>query len=264
VPQAQTADFDPGPSKTLAKHFAALPSYSAHKELFWYDWGPVFYRGRLDRSARLLCIASDPGPSERVACRTLVGDAGQRVQGFLTKLGLTRSYTLVNAFAYALLPSKAQKATAILKEPDHLAWRNALLDRVTGPQLQAVVAFGAQARAAAALWEGRPDVPLLELPHPSSRDPKRLVTEWHAGIATLREVVTPDDDGEATGANYGTSFVEADYAPIPRRDLPFGLPAWFGDDHVGRTSRPRRNNTVERPGSDLRHTLLWHAPPNQP
>ena len=114
-------EFDAGPSKAIANHLAALPSYAPHRNLFWYDWGPVFYRGRLDKSARLLCIASDPGPTERIACRTLVGDAGQRVQGFLTKLGLTSSYSLVNAFAYALLPSKAQRATPILSETNHLA-----------------------------------------------------------------------------------------------------------------------------------------------
>ena len=258
------AEFDPGPNRTLAKHLAAVPSYAAHRDLFWYDWGPVFYRGRLDRSARLLCIASDPGPTERIACRTLVGDAGQRVQGLLTKLGLTRSYTLVNAFSYALLPSRAQRATAMLSEPDHLAWRNDLLGRLVGPQLQAVVAFGAQAQAAAALWDARPDVPLLQVPHPSSRDAKRLVTEWHAAVETLRAIVTPDSDGDATVPNYGATFSETDYSPIPRRDLPFGLPAWVGDDHLGRTSRPRRNNCAERPGTDLLHTLVWHAPPDQP
>src|SRR3712207_402801 len=98
------AEFDPGPPPAIGEHLDALPSYAAQRDLFWYDWGPVFHRGRLDRTARLLCVASDPGPTERIACRTLVGDAGQRVQGFLTKLGLTRSYLLVNAFAYALRP----------------------------------------------------------------------------------------------------------------------------------------------------------------
>ena len=84
--------FDPGPPPEVADHFEKAPSYAAYRDLFWYAWGPIFYRGRLDRSARLLCIASDPGPTERIAGRTLVGDAGQRVQGFLSKLGLTRSY----------------------------------------------------------------------------------------------------------------------------------------------------------------------------
>src|SRR6186997_2507131 len=124
-------EYDPGPPPQVADHLDRLPSYAAHQDLFWYDWGPIFYRGRLDRSAKVLCIASDPGPTERIAGRTLVGDAGQRVQGFLAKLGLTRSYVLVNAFAYALLPSKARRATAILADPDHLVWRNTLLDKIT-------------------------------------------------------------------------------------------------------------------------------------
>jgi hypothetical protein len=89
----------------LAGHFAAVPGYQIatadHRDLFWWDWGPVFYRGRLNKTAMVIGIASDPGPTERLVGRTLVGDAGQRVQGLLTKIGLTHSYVLVNAFAYA-------------------------------------------------------------------------------------------------------------------------------------------------------------------
>jgi hypothetical protein len=84
-------EFDPGPPREFAEVFTRVPDYAPYEEHFWYDWGPVFYRGRLDGSARVLCVASDPGPTERVAMRTLVGDAGQRVQGFLAKIGLTRS-----------------------------------------------------------------------------------------------------------------------------------------------------------------------------
>ena len=255
-------DFDAGPPAPVAAHFAALPSYEPHRDLFWYDWGPVFYRGRLNRSARLLCVASDPGPTERIACRTLVGDAGQRVQGFLTKVGLTHSYLLVNAFAYALLPSRAQHATPILSEPAHRQWRDTLFGKVVGPDLQAVVAFGAQARAAVDLWQGRPDIPVLEVPHPSSRDPKKLLDEWRDAIDALRGLITPD--GNVTASNYATTFAEEDYAAIPRRDLPFGLPAWVGDDAWGRTARPRHTNSVERLKADLMHTLVWHAPNGAP
>lgn len=254
------ADFDPGPPPALATHFAALPSYAAHKSFFWFDWGPVFYRGRLDGSAKLLGIASDPGPTERVAHRTLVGDAGQRVQGFLGKLGLTHSYALVNAFAYALLPSHGSDATPMLAEAAHKTWRNHLLDSIAGPSLQAVVAFGAQAQAAVALWDSMPDVPLVKVPHPSSRDAAALASAWKSAITQLRGVVTPDADGDSSGPNYGTGITEADYARIPLRDLPFGVPPWLGDDHKGRTTSPRHNNSVSRPGSDLMHTLVWTAP----
>ena len=258
------ATYDPGPPAALTRHFAALPSFAAHRDLFWYDWGPVFYRGRLNRSARLIGVASDPGPTERIACRTLVGDAGQRVQGFLTKLGLTRSYALVNAFAYALRPSRAQSATRLLSEPAHLAWRNALLDAVTGPGLEAVVAFGYQAQAAVQLWQPPAGVPVIEVPHPSSRNAGQLLDEWRDAVDQLRQVVTPDPDGDPSGPNYGTRFDEADYTRIPAQDLPFGLPAWFGDDSWGRTARPRHNNSVERLPSDLLHTLVWTSPADQP
>ena len=254
------AEFDPGPPAPVADHLANVPSYQAHRDLFWYDWGPIFYRGRMDGSAKVLCIASDPGPTERVAGRTLVGDAGQRVQGFLTKLGLTRSYACVNAYAYALLPSRAQDAIPILSEPAQRTWRNALFDLVTGPSLQAVVAFGQQARIAVEQWDTKPDVMIKQVPHPSSRDAKRLIDEWRAAIIDLRGAVSPDPDGNAAAPNYAGNFAETDYARIPPGDLPFGVPGWLGDDAVGRQSRPKRRNSVERDSEDKLHTIIWRAP----
>ncbi|WP_265521523.1 uracil-DNA glycosylase family protein [Oerskovia flava] len=256
-------DFDPGPPRSVARIFARMPSYAAHSYLFWHDWGPVFYRGRLDRSARVLVVASDPGPTERIACRTLVGDAGQRVQGFLTRLGLTHGYVVLNAFAYAMRPSTAARASrAIFADPAHTRWRADLFRRVTGPQLQAVVAFGAHAQRAVQLWDAVPDVPVERLPHPSSRDGRVLVESWGAGLARLRAVVTPDDDGDPTGPTYGETFAEEDYAPIPRRDLPFGMPDWVGDDAWGRAATPKHHNCVHRPSSDPVRTLVWRAPEN--
>jgi uracil-DNA glycosylase len=252
--------FDKGPNADVAAHFAALPSYEAFKTCFWYDWGPIFYRGRLDRSARLLCIASDPGPTERIAGRTLVGDAGQRVQGFLTKLGLTRSYLCINAYAYALFPSAAHSAMPLLHQPEQVTWRNRLISLTTDSSLQAVVAFGEQAQAAVQDWDNPRDLPVIPLPHPSSRSATVLASAWHDGIVRLRDLVTPDPDGDATGPNYGSTLEEVDYAPIPRTDLPFGVPAFLGDDAWGRTGSPRHNNSVERPQSDFKHSLVWQAP----
>jgi hypothetical protein len=252
--------FDPGPPAEVADHFEKVPSYAPHRDLFWYDWGPIFYRGRLDRSARLLCVASDPGPTERIAGRTLVGDAGQRVQGFINKLGLTHSYACVNAYAYALLPSRSMSAIPILSQPEQQAWRNDLFSMIIGSDLQAIVAFGLQARIAVEQWPTAPPVMIKKVPHPSSRDAARLITEWRAAVADLRTVVIPDPDGDNAGPNYGDKFAESDYAPIPRGDLPFGVPSWLGDDSRGRQSRPRRRNTVERDPADLLHTLIWRAP----
>jgi uracil-DNA glycosylase len=258
------SEFDPGPPAAVADHLAHVPSYSAHRKSFWYDWGPIFYRGRMDGSATVLCIASDPGPTERIAGRTLVGDAGQRVQGFLSKLGLTRSYACVNAYAYALLPTVALKAIPILSEPEQLAWRNALFSMIIGPNLKAIVAFGVQAKVAVELWTDAPAVMTKKVPHPSSRDAGKLIAEWRAAIEDLRTVVTPDPEGDNTVPNYGTKFAESDYARIPPRDLPFGVPPWLGDDAWGRLAKPRHNNSVERPAEDRMHTIIWRAPEDLP
>jgi uracil-DNA glycosylase len=261
----QLADFDPGPPAALARHFAAVPGYAPeHRALFWYDWGPVFYRGRLDATGRFLGIASDPGPTERIVGRTLVGDAGQRVQGLLNKLGLNRSYVLVNAFPYAVHPSASNKARPLLAEPAHLTWRNHLFDAITGPNLQVIVAFGGNAQAAVHLWDTAPQVRVFEVPHPSAHDTADLLTQWRTALPKIREVVTPDPGQDASQPNYGTTFQEADYARIPPGDLPFGLPSWLGDDSWGRMATPRHNNSVERPSTDPDHTLIWHAPISNP
>jgi uracil-DNA glycosylase len=252
-------EFDKGPPAAVATLFASVPD-PPNKADFWFDWGPVFYRGRLSGSARVLCIASDPGPTERIAGRTLVGNAGQRVQGFLTKLGLTKSYVCVNAWAYALHPSKADEGEASLDEPAQLKWRNKLLDAVTGPELQAIIAFGGMAQKAVALWANRPGVTVYEVPHPSSRNATKLLDDWRAAVTQLRGVVTPDPDGDNTGPNYGSRFDEADYAAIPRRDLPFGVPAFLGNDAWVRALPGTAQNSVERPSPDDGHTLIWRAP----
>jgi uracil-DNA glycosylase len=256
----KTIEFDIGPPENFAEIFSRVPDYSGYKEHFWYDWGPVFYRGRLDGSAKLLCIASDPGPTERIAMRTLVGDAGQLVQGFLAKIGLTQSYLCLNAFAYGLIPSQASKGSKILNSAEHLSWHKALFDMAKGPNLQAIVAFGKYARLSIKNWKSNPGLPVFNVPHPSSRDPKKMLDSWREAVNGLREIIIPDVDVNLLPANYGDSITEKDYAGIPSRDLPFGVPNWLGDDSWGRKANPSHRNSVRRPLPDDRHTLIWIAP----
>src|SRR5687768_2030880 len=76
---------------------------------FRLEWGPVFHRGRLDGSARVLVIGQDPAQHETIARRILFGEAGHRLQGFLAKLGVDRSYVMINAFLYCLLGKTGNK-----------------------------------------------------------------------------------------------------------------------------------------------------------
>ncbi len=185
------------------------------------------------------------------------------MQGFLEKVGLTRSYVLVNAFPVAVHPGKVSKALPLLEDDDQRRWRNRFYDLVTGPELEAIVAFGGNAHAALDLWENKPDVPTFKVPHPSSHNTSALLEQWRTAIPDLRAAVTPDQDGTQSGANYGSTFKESDYQAIPAGDLPFGLPPWMGDDAWGRRAKPRHNNAVEAASRRPGHTLVWQAPTPQ-
>jgi len=85
--------FDPGyvaePFLTLCAEYPEADVYPSDQ--FRLEWGPIFHRGRLDGSARVLVIGQDPAQHETIVRRILVGEAGRRVQGLLAKLGVTRS-----------------------------------------------------------------------------------------------------------------------------------------------------------------------------
>ena len=253
-------EYDPGPPSEFFEHFKKMPSYEPFKEYFWIDWGPIFYRGRLDGTAKVLCIASDPGPAERIAGRTLVGDAGQRTQGFIEKIGLKRSYLCLNAYSVALFPRKADDAEReVLPDQEHLTWRNKLYDLAKSPSVKAVIAFGEQAQRAVAMWPGASSIRVFRVPHPSSREETVLLDKWRAAITSLRDLVTPDSGGDPAQPNYGLEFTENDYRRIPAFDLPFGAASFLGDDaHVRATGTER--NSVRRLKPDDRHTLHWIAP----
>jgi hypothetical protein len=115
--------------------------------------------------------------------------------------------------------------------------------------VRAIVAFGSEAQRA--LSDAKPKVPMVEVPRLSSHDMPALLHEWRTVIPQLREIVDPDPGGDASGPTYGTShFEERDYARIPPADLPFRMPAWFGDVAWVRSAHPQHNNSVERPGFD--------------
>ncbi|MGH8663878.1 MAG: hypothetical protein ACREUX_06390 [Burkholderiales bacterium] len=276
---AELAEFDAGPSADVQALMDATPDYEVEvgdSTTFWYAFGPVLYRGRLDGTARVLGIASDPGPSECLpfARRTLIGDSGQKTQGFLTKLGLTRSYALVNAFAVAMRPGARSKGLRALRTNAAIAAaRHRLYDRLLeGGALQAIVAFGDVAHEAYDLWAASNPavkaVPRFKLAHPAGVDREAsgddaALRAWRRAIGRLRKIVTPDDDGQANGPNYGDYFTELDYARIPRRDLPPMAPLYIGDDSWGRAANPRHNNCCMRPRPDDSVSLDLTPPQGQ-
>ena len=94
-----TRQFCPGyaaePFATLCHDYPDATVYPLAD--FSVEWGPIFHRGRLDGGARVLVLGQDPAAHEAITRRILVGEAGQRTQGFLARLGIETSYAPVGS-----------------------------------------------------------------------------------------------------------------------------------------------------------------------
>ena len=164
-------EFDPGygvdPWATLCRTYPGEDVYpSAH---FRTEWGPIFHRGRLDGTARILVIGQDPAQHEAVARRILIGEAGQRTQGFLQRLGITHSYVMINTYLYSVYGSAPAQTQAIADYRHQ--WLNAIHQE---NQLDAIVSLGSQADHAYRTWidharAGRRGRHRLSAHHPSDR-----------------------------------------------------------------------------------------------
>src|SRR4051812_47449127 len=131
---------------------------------FRTEWGPVFHRGRLDGSARVLVLGQDPATHEAISRRILVGEAGQRVQGLLGRLGITGSYVMVNTFLYSVFGQAggAHHATDAAIGDYRNRWLDALLlppeAGSTGQRITAVITLGTLAKGAYRRWtDTQPD-----------------------------------------------------------------------------------------------------------
>jgi hypothetical protein len=254
--EAAEPQHDRGPDAGWTAFFAGAPleAYMAHPADFRLDFGPVFYRGRLDDTARVLVIGQDPAANELVGHRALVGASGQRVQGFLRRIGIRRDYLMVNTFLYPVFGQFFGSLAAASLEAPILGFRNALLDRIAERNaLEAVVTVGNAAHDALERWPGASGLTVQHITHPSALDHAAVLANWNAGLTALRALVSPEALAVPDPAAYGADWVPADHEPIPRRDLPFGVPAWHG---VGsRAERARLDDGATDP-----RRIIWEAP----
>jgi len=237
-------EFDPGyqrrPYRQLVADYPDETVYPA--DAFRVEWGPIFHRGRLDGTARLLVVGQDPAAHEAIARRILVGEAGQRIQGFLTRLGLNRSYVFINTFLYSVFGQGGGEKHI---DDDPIAqYRNRWLDAITRDQpIEAILSLGHLADSAVRMWQATPtgaastavyaNVIHPTFPDSASRSGKitkaeafaRLCASWNDALQKLHPVITADEP--APLVLYGTTLAKTDLTTIPARDLPAGLPVWM-------------------------------------
>jgi uracil-DNA glycosylase len=236
-------DFDEGygqePFRSLVGEYPGDDIYPAAD--FRTEWGPIFHRGRLDGSARVLVIGQDPAAHETIARRILVGVAGQRTQGFLAKLGLTRSYVFVNTFLYSVVTQSG--GTSHQNDAAIVGYRNRWIDAIIDTNgIEAVIALGTLADHAWTLWKKTPkgkatNVAFAHIIHPTADRNvhgdaqhaafvKQMLVNWNSALTTAHAAIThPDVSGPLV--LYGDDFLPTDLVEIPEIDLPAGLPRWM-------------------------------------
>jgi hypothetical protein len=237
-------DFDPGYDRAPYRQLVAdYPDESTYPiDDFPVERGPVFHRGRLDGTARVLVIGQDPAAHESIARRILVGEAGQRAQGLLARLGIDRSYVFVNTFLYSVFGGTGSQH---VDDPAIAEYRNRWIDAIVEDQpIEAIITLGQLADTAYGLWRETPSGSANTAVYANGRHPTypesasrssgitkaegfaRLCASWNQVLDTLGGAITPDT---ATVLHrYGTTIDDADLASIPARDLPPALPAWMG------------------------------------
>ena len=204
-------EHDPGPTAASgwAELFAATPNYRGlgravlHREAFRWHHGPMFYRGRLDGSARVVLVGQEGAQDESLSHRSFTGGTGARMQHFLRHIGLDRSYLFLNSFVYPIFGQYTDALRPLAQDPRSpiVRHRHRILDKaVIDGDARLVVAVGRAAKESIATWVRA---------HGGSADPEHLDSAGGGSLPGSLRLVGVLHPGSASGGS--TSAIKADF-----------------------------------------------------
>ena len=276
-------DYDPGPAKTggWPELFAQTPNYRGlgkavtGREAFRWHFGPMFYRGRLDGSARVLLIGQEGAQDESLSHRSFTGGTGARMQHLLNHIGVTRSYLFLNTFVYPIFGQYTGTLRGLAQNPvsPSVAHRNSMFDKVAEGDLKLVIAVGEAAKESVVTWI---------VAHGGTADPAKLQLASCGGPLSGVRFLGVLHPGGITGgggaaikadfvraANQIRTWVDADAGWLPAdagatRDLTKAFvyssdAVPFGDFPFGTCPRLGRGATSSNRGDNQRSIQLFSA-----
>jgi uracil-DNA glycosylase len=268
-------EHDPGPTKASgwAALFAETPNYRAlgkaviGREAFRWHHGPMFFRGRLDGTAKVLLVGQEGAQDESLAHRSFTGGTGARMQHFLRHLGIDRSYLFLNSFIYPIFGQYNDDLRPLAQDPGSpiAQHRNRIFDKAAvDGDVRLIIAVGTAAKESVATWirshggNASPsklhNATLGDLPsrvhamgvlHPGGAaggSTSVIRQDFQAAVNRIKALISADgtwlpaDPGVSRNLNVPYEY-KSD--PIPHRDLPFGLCPRLGR---GATSSNRSDN----------------------
>jgi uracil-DNA glycosylase len=248
--------FDVANEKLIADGKKPMKTFTFTNDKFRYSMGPVFYRGRLDGSARVLVVGQDPSTDEAMVHRTMVGGTGQKIQGFLNQIGITRSYLILNTFAYGIF-EQVDPFTDELATKSPIAEHRAQLfeHALETNHIDLIVSVGSGAHTSVKNWldakhDGKlpPGIKWVKTLHPGSAafgfDPKNPDAVSPEDNAELQKVMASFANAwksvwderkknpkfcpvDAGSKKQGTKYFYSSN-DIPFRDLPYGVELGIG------------------------------------
>jgi uracil-DNA glycosylase len=205
-------DYDPGPEPAdgWAQLFAETPNYRAlgkavvGREAFRWHHGPMFYRGRLDGTARVVIVGQEGAQDESLSHHSFTGGTGARMQHLLRFLGLDRSYLFLNSFVYPIFGQYTADLRPLAQDPRSpiVQHRGRILDKaVIDGDARLVIAVGLAAKESVAGWINA---------HGGSAQPDHLHDATLGSLPARVRVVGVLHPGSAAGGS--TAAIKADFA----------------------------------------------------
>ena len=268
-------EHDPGPpgASGWAELFAETPNYRGlgravvGREAFRWHHGPMFFRGRLDGSAKVLVVGQEGAQDESLSHRSFTGGTGARMQHLLKFIGFDRSYLFLNSFVYPIFGQYTPDLRPLAQDARSpiAAHRNRILDKaVLDGDIRLVIAVGVAAKESVAGWveshggTARPEslhiatlgslpgrLRLLGVRHPGAAaggSTAEVKEDFVRAVGQIKDWLgadpgwLPADPGVAR--DLGAKFLYSSLA-IPFRDFPFGTSPRLGR---GGTSSNRCDN----------------------
>lgn len=272
-------DYDPGPAKNLSwiRLFSETPNYrqlskeALAKEKFRWHFGPMYYRGRLTpNSVKVFIIGQEGAQDESLSHRSFSGSTGGRMQYFLKFIGINYSYLFVNTFVYPIFSQYFPNIKWLAQDPRSpiVNQRHSIFNYILQKNdVRLIVAVGTAAKESVVSWvesrggscpDGSADIStgtgsfldpgtrMVGVLHPGgarkTEEKNKIVASFQAALDKIKIWNTQDPEWLSPDRG-ATRDLDIPYtyskAPIPYRDLPFGINWRIGN---GSTSSNRRDD----------------------
>lgn len=225
-------EFDEGPSKYAELMYDFFnQNYDELGVTQDLDFGHTgVYRGNLEET-HLVIIADQASHTDMFSGRALTGEAGQRLQSYLEKIGLKKKYTILRTLPVDTMDLTTERKIEIANNSEVVAARNLIVKKMEAEmQVRSVLLLGPVAQSLKSSLEsvvdGRTKFNSLPLPKWESDEEKsEILSEYNSKIRKIARNTIPL--ASAFGMRVQKDW-DGELTIIPRKDLPMHTRWWMG------------------------------------